>query len=105
MSRRDDYLSRLERVLGRVLLTGVLASTALLVVGLGIWMGRPSAIGATLLHAGLITLMATPVVRVIVACVEYARERDWLFAAASLAVLCVLAVTLTVALSQGGWSR
>ena len=97
---RDDYFARLERLLGHVLLAGVVVSTALLVAGLGLSIGRPSAPGAVLLHAGLLVLMATPVVRVIVACIEYFRERDWLFAIASLAVLGVLAVTLTVALRQ-----
>jgi hypothetical protein len=99
MSRRD-YFARLEIVLGYVLLAGVVASTGLLAAGLGLSMGEASVVGEMLLHAGLIALMATPVVRVIVACVEYAREGDWAFALASLAVLGVLAVTLTVALFE-----
>ena len=100
---RDEYLSRLERVLGHVLFIGVTTSIALLAIGLALTLGQPSDLGATLLHAGLIALMATPVMRVLVGCVEYAREGDWLFAAASLAVLGILAITVSVALRQAGW--
>ena len=100
---RDEYLSRLERVLGHVLFIGVTTSIALLVAGLALTLGQPSNLGTTLLHAGLIALMATPVMRVLVGFVEYAREGDWPFAAASLAVLGVIAITVTIALDLAGW--
>lgn len=91
-----------ERVLGRVLFIGLSASTAFLTVGLLLWMtaGREG-VAPLLLRVGLMTLMATPVMRVIVAFVEYVRERDWVFAATTLAVLAVLAGTILVAANGG----
>jgi uncharacterized membrane protein len=47
-----------------------------------------------------VILMATPILRVVVSLIEYARMRDWFFVATTLAVLIVLFVTIGVALSQ-----
>lgn len=78
-----------ERGSGRLLLAGVLAATACLLAGLSMWtIAAPSA--RWLMDAGLIILMATPVLRVVLAIVEYARARDWAFAAAAVAVLAIL---------------
>ncbi len=93
-----ERLERLESVLGRLLGIGVTISTVLLLVGLGLSLaaGRAEA-GSAFVNAGLIVLMATPIVRVIVSFVEYVREGDWFFAATTFAVLVVLTVTVTVA--------
>jgi uncharacterized membrane protein len=45
-------------------------------------------------------LMATPILRVVVSLVEYARMRDWFFVSTTLFVFGVLLVTLTLALLQ-----
>ncbi|MBI2835242.1 MAG: DUF1634 domain-containing protein [Acidobacteria bacterium] len=93
---------QLERLLGRILLAGVGISTTLLAIGLLLWMTTgPSGAGSTLLRAGLIVLMATPVMRVVVSFAEYVRQRDWFFSLITLAVLMELAVTLLVALRSG----
>lgn len=105
MNGELNHFERLERLLGRLLFAGVVASTSLLAVGVALWMilgaGGP---GAPFLHAGLILLMATPVARVIVSCVEYVRERDWFFAATTFSVLAVLTATVVVAIrtAMGG---
>ena len=92
-------LERLERLLGRLLFAGAMVSTALLAVGLALWMlGFRDGISAPFLHAGLVVLMATPMARVLVSFVEYLRERDWFFAATTLAVLAVLVATVAVAI-------
>ena len=87
----------LEDRLGHLLSAGVIVSTLLFAVGLAIDVVAHGVLSMSLLHAGLIVLMATPFARVAVSVVEYARERDWLFAALTLAVLAVLVATLVVA--------
>ena len=94
----DESLARLEELFGRVLVWGVVASAILLGLGLLLWMlGFDGAWDQRLLDTGLVTLMATPVARVVVSAVEYTRRRDWFFAATSLAVLVVLAFTIAIA--------
>lgn len=88
----------LERLIGRVLIAGTITATGLLALGLACWLAKPGGgIAAVFLDAGLVVLMATPVGRVVASVVEYARERDWLFVAITLAVLLVLAGTLVTA--------
>jgi uncharacterized membrane protein len=90
---------RLERWLGKILTAGVLASTGLLAAGLLLQLLRvePDA-AAALTRAGLMVLMATPVARVVVSVVEYALERDWLFAALTTTVLIILLGSLVVSM-------
>ncbi len=90
---------RLERLLGRILTAGVLASTGLLASGLllqllGVQPGAASA----LTQAGLVVLMATPVARVVVSVIEYALERDWLFITLTTTVLIILMASLAVSM-------
>jgi uncharacterized membrane protein len=94
-------LARLERHLARLLVTGVLVSAALLAAGLALWLTRPDATARGLLSAGLIALMATPVLRVFVSLAEYLRIRDWLFVATTLVVLVELTVPVVLALTHG----
>ena len=97
----DPRLERLEVILGRVLLAGVLSSSACLAVGLIMWMAGGYPVAANrVLAAGLIVLMATPILRVVVSLVEYLRMRDWFFAATTIVVLAVLMVAVAVALRQ-----
>jgi uncharacterized membrane protein len=94
-------LSRLEHHLARLLVTGVSVSAGLLCVGLALWLASPDSRAALwLLNAGLVVLMATPVLRVVVSVVEYVRMRDWFFVAITILVLVELTVTVVVALSR-----
>ena len=52
---------------------------------------RPDAIVQT----GLLLLIATPVLRVVLSLVGFARERDWVYVALTLIVLAVLALGLS----------
>ncbi len=92
--------SEFERLLGRTLWVGVVVSTTLLAVGLVLSMTMPGLAADRLLDAGLVLLMATPMARVLLSCVEYARERDWFFAIAAFGVVAVLAITVWTA-----WQR
>ncbi len=87
-----------ERHLGRVLGAGVRVSSVLLGAGLVLFLaGRTPTLADVCLRGGLITLMATPVFRVALSVVEYARERDWFFLGTTAAVLLVLLATIAAA--------
>ncbi len=95
----DGSPGRLERILGRVLKAGALTSTSLLALGLLLQLaGLDASLSTNLTRAGLIVLMATPVVRVVVSVGEYAAERDWLFFGLTTTVLVILVGSLLVAI-------
>jgi uncharacterized membrane protein len=94
----NDAIGRLEMQLGRLLQAGVLTSAACLTIGLVLWMaGAAEGPANALLTAGLMILMATPILRVIVSLVEYVRMRDWFFVVTTVLVFGVLLVTVTLA--------
>jgi uncharacterized membrane protein len=94
----DDAIGRLEVQLGRLLQAGVLTSAAFLAIGLVLWMaGAADGAANALLTAGLVILMATPILRVIVSLAEYVRMRDWFFVVTTVLVFAVLLVTVTLA--------
>lgn len=91
----------LERRLGRVLLIGGRASTALLAAGLLVFFAAPaSGAAAWLLSAGLLMLMATPMARVVAALLGYVARRDWLFAGLTFIVLAVLIAGVVIAIRE-----
>ncbi len=108
----------LERRIARILSIGSASSIALLALGTGLLLaaggspldGRwpafaPSSLPADLLalkptgllYTGLIVAIATPLLRVGVAFVAFARARDARMAAVSVAVLAVIATAIAVA--------
>jgi uncharacterized membrane protein len=94
--------NRLETHVGRVLRAGALLSTSVLVVGLVLRVALPaSGVPDTILRAGLIILIATPVARVVASVIDYTLQRDWLFAALTLAVLVVLLGSLLYGIRTG----
>ena len=97
----DAATDALERLLGRVLGTGVRISAVLLGLGLAVFSsGYAPPVADALLHAGLVALMATPMLRVVISVVEYARARDWFYLATTGAVLLVLIGTVAVAVME-----
>lgn len=89
-----------EVLLGRTLGVGVFTSTALLSLGLLLSLVTPGVSAELLLNGGLLLLMATPMARVLLSCVEYIRERDWFFAINAFGVLVVLGITIWQAWRQ-----
>ena len=89
MTAPPGELERFDAGVGRVLKTGVLVSTVLLALGLLSWL-LGAGIAGMLLNAGLVTLMATPVVRLLASLVEYVRTREWFFVVMTAAVVVVL---------------
>src|SRR5574340_1233538 len=93
----EEQLYAFEETLGRLLVTGVVVSAALLALGLIVWLTGVGG-GHALMMAGLVLLMATPIMRVALSVVEYVRLRDWLFSITTLLVLMVLLTGVLVAL-------
>lgn len=84
----------MERRIGQLLLAGVLLAALCLVAGLAMWMAAAEGSGSTVINAGLMILMATPVLRVALSVVEFARTREWLFAATATVVLAILVASV-----------
>jgi uncharacterized membrane protein len=92
-------MTRLERTIGLVLRVGVTASSIALASGLVLsFFGGPGPAAQLLLQIGILTLLATPVARVMVSIVEYVRERDWTFVALTAIVLIELLASAVAAL-------
>ncbi len=97
----DAETRRLERWLARILGGGSMLSAALLAAGLLLEVsGAPSALAAGFTRAGLIILLATPLLRVAASVGEYLLSRDWLFASITGAVLITLLTSLFVAMAN-----
>jgi uncharacterized membrane protein len=83
----------LDRVVEATLSTGLGLSAALLVAGL-------TFSSTSLLRAGIVLLILTPVARVTAVTLGLLQARDWAFAFLSLAVLAVIASSAWVALAR-----
>jgi uncharacterized membrane protein len=96
-SRTGDLAA--ERLLGRVLQTGVTVSSACFTAGvvLSLFQLAPG-LAELLLHIGLIALMATPAARVAASVIIFTARRDWLIAAFTLIVLLELGASVVAAL-------
>ena len=92
--------ARLYRNVHQVLLAGVVISNALFALGLGLVFVAPAHAKACL-ELATVLLIATPVVRVVIALYDFAAERDARFAVVSAIVLAVLGAT--IALSRLGF--
>jgi uncharacterized membrane protein len=95
-------MNDLEKTLGRLLRIGVTLSTLALGAGLAAsFLGADAAVTATLLRTGIIVLIGTPVARVAVSSMAYARNRDWIFVVLTLAVLGELVASILAAVRRG----
>jgi uncharacterized membrane protein len=94
-------VERLEQILGRLLGIGVAASSVCLAAGLLLtFAGGNATLARSLLTAGIVVLLATPVARVGASTVGYASRRDWLFVTLTLVVLAELVATIVAALTS-----
>jgi hypothetical protein len=78
----------------------VIATTALLAAGLGVWLVRGPGPSGPLLDAGLVALMLTPVLRLLTTLAVDVRRRDILALALTLSVCLILGVGLALALRR-----
>jgi uncharacterized membrane protein len=108
----------IERLIGRILVALTYVSVALLVVGVALMLADgispldaapafdPSTIvsdivalrPAGFLWLGLLTVLAMPIVRVVVAGLGFARDRQWVMVLVAIGILVVIAVGVTSAL-------
>ena len=115
----SDRSAAAERLIGQLLIAvtyvavGLLAIGVLLMIANGISPlseGPPPDLAtlasdllalepAAYLWLGLLTVVAAPIGRVIVAAIAYAREADWLMVGVSLAILAVIAIGVGSALT------
>jgi uncharacterized membrane protein len=99
MSATPESLLRLERHLGRIFVAGLALSASALASGLLLFLFAPQmALTPILLNAGLVILMATPMLRVVVSVVEYVKMEDWFYVYLTVAVLLELSVAVIYAL-------
>jgi len=91
----------IELVLARLLRLGSLIAAALLAAGIGAMLLGNSGFAPRLVTAGLMTLLATPVLRVVAAGVIFIREREWQFAFFCLVVLCALVAGVLLGRGEG----
>lgn len=88
----DLSVRRMEQLIARLLQAGVLASGVLLVAGAALGAAAPAA-GTRLLTAGLLVLIATPVLRVAVSVAVFARQGDRTFVLVTGGVLALLVLS------------
>jgi uncharacterized membrane protein len=79
-----------DRVVAMVLRVGAFSCFFVMLAGLliGLFVGGP--IPADIERAGVLLMLATPVVRVLVAGILFLREKDWNYGAISFGVLAIL---------------
>jgi uncharacterized membrane protein len=79
-----------DRVVAIVLRTGAFGCFFIMLAGLIVGLFVRGAIPLGIERAGVLLMLATPVVRVIVACFLFFREKDWKYGWISLGVLVIL---------------
>lgn len=83
---REDRAA--DRVLALTLKAGAYTAFALIVAGLALRWVTP--VGDKVVTTGLVVLLATPAMRIVVAGIQFLRERDFRYALVSLAVLAIV---------------
>jgi uncharacterized membrane protein len=79
-----------DHVVALVLRVGAFGCFFIMLAGLLIALFLPGRIPLAIERAGVLLMLATPVVRVLVAGVLFLREKDWKYGAISLGVLTIL---------------
>jgi uncharacterized membrane protein len=79
-----------DRIVAWVLRVGAFACFFVMLTGLMVGLFVPGRIPLDIERAGVLLMLATPVVRVVVACFLFFREKDWRYGWISLGVLMIL---------------
>jgi len=93
MNRQDFAV---DRMLSHTLKLG--AYTALALVLAGLILQHFAAWGSKITVAGLLVLLATPALRIIVACFQFLHERDFKYALVSFGVLAIVVLAYVLGL-------
>ena len=91
----------IEITLARLLRIGSLIAAALIATGIGTMLLGKEALATRLITAGLLALLATPIMRVITAGLIFVRQKDWRFACFCLVVICALAAGIYLGQTHG----
>ena len=112
--REIAHTRELNEVVHRMLVIGLLASTAMMLAGVVLALVRHRSLTTAttdfdstweriealrpsgFLTLGILILIATPIFRVLGACVTFSYERDWRYAGITLIVLLVLVASLLI---------
>jgi uncharacterized membrane protein len=84
--REPDF----DRVVAWVLRVGAFSCFFIMLAGLIVGLFLPGRIPLGIERAGVVLMLATPVVRVMVACFLFFHEKDWKYGWISLGVLVIL---------------
>jgi uncharacterized membrane protein len=79
-----------DRVVALVLRVGAFGCFFIMLAGLLVGVFLPGPIAQEIERAGVLLMLATPVVRVLVAGILFLREKDWKYGAISFGVLTIL---------------
>jgi uncharacterized membrane protein len=79
-----------DRAVALVLRVGAFSCFFIMLAGLIVGSFLPGRIPLGIERAGVLLMLATPVVRVVVACFLFFREKDWKYGWISLGVLVIL---------------
>jgi uncharacterized membrane protein len=79
-----------DRIVAWVLRVGAFACFFVMLAGLIVGLFIHGHISVDIERAGVLLMLATPVVRVVVACFLFFREKDWRYGWISLGVLLIL---------------
>ena len=91
-------MKTLEQRIGDILRAGTMLSSLLFAAGLVMALaGYGTELSDVLLATAVVVLMATPVLRVVVSVIEYARAGDWVFVGLTMIVLCALGASVIAA--------
>ncbi|MDK9717135.1 MAG: DUF1634 domain-containing protein [Trichlorobacter sp.] len=91
----------IEITLARLLRIGSFIAAVLIAAGIGTMLLGKEAAATRLITAGLLALLATPIMRVIAAGLIFIREKDWRFACFCLVVICSLAAGIYLGQTHG----
>lgn len=92
----------IETTLARLLRIGSFIAAVLIATGIGAMLMKHDQLASRLITAGLLALLATPIMRVITAGLIFVREKDWRFACFCLVVICALAAGIFLGQAHGG---
>jgi uncharacterized membrane protein len=81
---------KFDRIVARVLRVGAFSCFFVMLAGLLVGLFVPGYIPIEIERVGVLLMLATPVVRVIVACFLFFQEKDWKYGWISLGVLVIL---------------
>jgi uncharacterized membrane protein len=84
--REPDF----DRAVALVLRIGAFGCFFVMLAGLSIALFLPGRVPLEIERAGVLLMLATPVVRVLVAGILFLREKDWKYGAISFGVLTIL---------------